>query len=116
MNGNGHLNQLVRDIDATRAEIRQKRAVLSEAANPVHRFKHSWNRHRWPWITGAAAVAGIILALALRPRKKPYVPKGYVVVSPEPPPSTWLAILGKTALSVSQPVLAAWMKNRWNRR
>ncbi len=113
MNGNGHLSQLVHDIELTRAEIRRKRVTLGEAVNPVHRFRRSWNRHHWPWLAGATAVAALAVTLVMRRRKEPYVPPGYVVVSPEPASSGWLGLLAKAALIAGRPLLGAWAKQRW---
>jgi hypothetical protein len=118
MNGNGNVEQLVREIELTRAEIRRKRASLKEAANPMHRLQRSWDRHSWPWLAGAAAVAALVVTAALRKRyaPKPYIPPGYVVVTRDPQPSSWLGILAKTAFAVSRPMLGLWIKQQWGRK
>jgi hypothetical protein len=116
MNTELETERLLREIESTRAEMRNRKSTLREEADPVHRFKRSWNQHQLPWIAGAAGLAlGLGFLIFRRGKERPYVPPGYVVVTPEPPKSRFGTML-KFALLAAKPVLGILAKQAWEKR
>jgi len=105
------IEDLVREVQNTRAELRSRKAVLRNEANPAVRFKRSWNRHRWVWMgAGALAVTTLVLLLKGRKSPPPRVPPGYVVVAPAPRGSGWFGMALKILPLVAKPLASFWMK------
>lgn len=104
---NDDVSSLIRELDESREAIRRDKEVLKEEANPVKRIRRSWASHKAVWIGAGAAVVGLAALLVFSRRKAgPVVPKGYVVVRPEPPPKPWVSAL-KFAVMMAKPVMAA---------
>jgi hypothetical protein len=106
---NDQVTALIRELDESRRAIRRDKEILKEEANPVRRIKRSWAANKAIWIASGAAAVGLVALMVFSRRKKPVVPRGYIVVAPAPKPKPWWTAL-KFAVAAARPALGVWMK------
>lgn len=107
---------ILQEIHQTRLLMQREKDVLKTEVNPVHRVKRSWHQHQTAWMSGAAAVAGLLaFAIIAKARKKrQYGPlrTQYVVVGPPPPKKGVLGALLGVGAMLAKPALLTWLRQK----